>query len=274
MPKSKKIVGQRLVMEERIVGDNESDAAGGNEVRNLDHVLSQFVYEGDHGEEKVLKEREIVCKRNGKRKIGDVQVRKVSPYFQGNCERQLNSIMKVVYQGCSNEKLLKEGENFSKQNRKKRRTDAEVVKVSPYFQSSEEMQKKSGNRKIKPRVLKQSPYFLKNNDSLRKPRKTDEVKPLLSTSQKRDEAYQRKTVDNTWIPPRSDAPLLQEDHTHDPWRVLVICMLLNKTSGNQVSFFQSNILFKYCVSLLNYACCGTFSDAVALLSFLLGLLFI
>ncbi|TYH52153.1 methyl-CpG-binding domain protein 4-like protein [Gossypium raimondii] len=234
MPKSKKIEGQRLVMKERIVGDNESDAIGGKEIRNLDHALSQFVYEGDHGEEKVLKEPEIVRKRNGKRKKGYVQVRKVSPYFQGNCERQLKSITQVVYKGCSNEKLLKEGENFSKQNRKQRRMDAEVVKVSPYFQSSEEKQKKtSENQKIKPRVLKQSPYFQKNNESLRKPRKTDEVKPLLSASQKRDEAYQRKTVDNTWIPPRSDAPLLQEDHTHDPWRVLVICMLLNRTTGNQ-----------------------------------------
>ncbi|KAK8533822.1 hypothetical protein V6N13_028491 [Hibiscus sabdariffa] len=284
--------------------------AKGKETRNLDHVLSQFAYKGDHGEEKVLNKSETVSKKNGKKRIDDMQVRKVSPYFQtsgvkhnsltGNCGRQLNLISQVLYKGCSKkkllkeggnvskqsgkkrkaeEKLLKEGENVSKQNGKKRRAeekhsnegesvskhngkkrrgegnhsnegegvskqngkkrkgDMQVRKVSPYFQSSKEKQgRTSGNRKTKPRVLKQSPYFQKSNetlDGLRKPRNIDRVKPFLSASQKRDEAYQRKTVDNTWIPPRSEAPLLQEDHAHDPWRVLVICMLLNRTSGNQ-----------------------------------------
>lgn len=125
----------------------------------------------------------------------------------------------------------------------------QVQKVSPYFQSSGENHvMMNENRKLKPKVVKLSPYFQKNKeilDGMKKPRKTDGVKPFLCASQKRDEAYQRKTPNNTWIPPRSGAPLLQEDHTHDPWRVLVICMLLNKTSGNQTRKVLSD-LFTLC----------------------------
>ncbi|XP_073220498.1 uncharacterized protein [Cicer arietinum] len=47
------------------------------------------------------------------------------------------------------------------------------------------------------------------------------------------EAYKRKTPNNNWLPPRSHWNLIQEDHFQDPWRVLVICMLLNRTTGSQ-----------------------------------------
>jgi hypothetical protein len=53
-------------------------------------------------------------------------------------------------------------------------------------------------------------------------------------AERRKEAYKRKTPDNNWLPPRSYWNLIQEDHFHDPWRVLVICMLLNVTTGDQV----------------------------------------
>ncbi|XVF23258.1 hypothetical protein REPUB_Repub13aG0020900 [Reevesia pubescens] len=233
--------------------------AKGKEIRSLDHVNSQYPYKGEHSNEKVLKISEAASKRERKRRKKDVEVRKVSPYFQsrekqdtlsGNCKRQLNYLSQVVYKGHSDEKLLKKAENVSKHNRKKRRANVQVQKVSPYFQSSEEKQDTiSGNSKPKCKVAKLSPYFRKNNDEIvddmKKPRKTAGVKPFLSSSQKRDEAYQRKTPDNTWTPPRSNVPLLQEDHTHDPWRVLVICMLLNKTSGNQTRKVLSD-LFTLC----------------------------
>lgn len=64
-------------------------------------------------------------------------------------------------------------------------------------------------------------------------------KPKLTAAQEVDEAYQRTSPDNTWKPPRSPFKLLQEDHTHDPWRVLVICILLNITSGKQVRYVLS-----------------------------------
>ncbi|KAL8091352.1 uncharacterized protein LOC141693223 [Apium graveolens] len=70
-------------------------------------------------------------------------------------------------------------------------------------------------------------------------------KPKLTAAQELDEAYQRVTPDNTWKPPRSHHNLLQEDHVHDPWRVLVICKLLNVTTGPQVKAVLPNF-FKLC----------------------------
>ncbi|GMH28989.1 hypothetical protein Nepgr_030832 [Nepenthes gracilis] len=67
----------------------------------------------------------------------------------------------------------------------------------------------------------------------------------LTAKEKLAEAYRRKAPDNTWKPPRSPFNLLQEDHVHDPWRVLVICMLLNITTGPQVRKVLSN-LFALC----------------------------
>ncbi|XP_058189928.1 uncharacterized protein LOC131307451 isoform X1 [Rhododendron vialii] len=67
----------------------------------------------------------------------------------------------------------------------------------------------------------------------KKARRAALVKPVLNAAQMRDEAYKRRTPDNTWKPPRSPFILLQENHAYDPWRVLVICMLLNKTTGLQ-----------------------------------------
>lgn len=66
---------------------------------------------------------------------------------------------------------------------------------------------------------------------------------FLSAAQKKDAAYLRKTLENTWKPPRSPFNLLQEDHVHDPWRVLVICMLLNRTTGLQVHSCSSILSF-------------------------------
>ncbi|MFS8035319.1 putative DNA glycosylase [Helianthus anomalus] len=59
-------------------------------------------------------------------------------------------------------------------------------------------------------------------------------KDSLTARQKRDDAYKKKTPDNTWKPPRSHHNLIQEDHIHDPWRIVVICILLNMTQGVQV----------------------------------------
>ncbi|VFQ92733.1 unnamed protein product [Cuscuta campestris] len=61
------------------------------------------------------------------------------------------------------------------------------------------------------------------------------IRPTLSAAQKRSEAYLRRMPDNKWKPPTSLSKLLQEDHVYDPWRVLVICILLNRTTGKQVS---------------------------------------
>ncbi|KAF9661338.1 hypothetical protein SADUNF_Sadunf19G0057700 [Salix dunnii] len=84
--------------------------------------------------------------------------------------------------------------------------------------------------------------FEKKEEAQKKKRK---VSPRLTAAQMRDVAYLRRRPNNRWIPPKSPHELLQEGHYHDPWSVLVICMLLNCTSGDQVRPFL-NDFFTLC----------------------------
>lgn len=130
-------------------------------------------------------------------------------------------------------------ECVKKRNDKKLRTKVRVV--SPYFANlkvGEEIKVGKDSSNASKNCLngrKVSPYF---QNAYREKKKSTigskRQKPCLSASQKRDEAYLRRSEDNMWVPPRSHFNLLQENHAHDPWRVLVICMLLNCTTGVQV----------------------------------------
>ncbi|GER40827.1 DNA glycosylase superfamily protein [Striga asiatica] len=95
--------------------------------------------------------------------------------------------------------------------------------VSTYFSKVRVKDFKIKPKKVQARIV--SPYFC----STQQVRRT----PLLTAAQKKQQAYERKTPYHNWIPPRSPFNLLQEDHFFDPWRVLVICMLLNRTTGLQ-----------------------------------------
>jgi len=87
-----------------------------------------------------------------------------------------------------------------------------------------------------------SPYF---------PHEIDDIvvvskrKPTLKKKKEKNPAYLRKSPDNVWIPPKSVHALLQEKYYEDPWKVLVICMLLNKTSGTQAKNVLQD-LFELC----------------------------
>ncbi|XP_019092656.1 PREDICTED: methyl-CpG-binding domain protein 4-like protein isoform X2 [Camelina sativa] len=174
-----------------------------------------------------------VCSQSRrKRRKGCSKVPRVSPYFQASAISQCGSDI-VASQS---------GRNYRRESRK---LQAKVRRVSRYFQASADSEQPRDLRQYF-KVVKVSRYFhdvvpadgIRIDESQKEKstrvRKTPVVSPLLSLSQKTDEAYLRKTPDNTWVPPRSPCNLLQEDHWHDPWRVLVICMLLNKTSGAQV----------------------------------------
>ncbi|KAF3327844.1 methyl-CpG-binding domain protein 4 [Carex littledalei] len=65
-------------------------------------------------------------------------------------------------------------------------------------------------------------------------KKKKKTSSQLRAAAKRSEAYRRVPHDFDFKPPRSCHRLIQEDHTFDHWRVLVICMLLNMTTGKQV----------------------------------------
>lgn len=160
-------------------------------------------------------------------KMIEQKARAVCPYF-------LNS--------RNGETEMKKGrsvECVKKRNDKKLRTKVRVV--SPYFANlkvGEEIKVGKDSSNASKNCLngrKVSPYF---QNAYREKKKSTigskRQKPCLSASQKRDEAYLRRSEDNMWVPPRSHFNLLQENHAHDPWRVLVICMLLNCTTGVQV----------------------------------------
>ncbi|KAL5787694.1 hypothetical protein ACOSP7_004643 [Xanthoceras sorbifolium] len=153
-----------------------------------------------------LKEGEIYEGFLEERIKDENKVRKVSPYFQTKTTAEKQK-QEVVLNGCKDSKTkVKPPKSRAKTCRKK-------VKLSPYFQN----------------VVKEEDGEIAEETKKKKSQ-------VLSASQKRDEAYLRRTPDNTWTPPRSEfpVPLLQEDHVHDAWRVLVICMLLNITTGLQV----------------------------------------
>lgn len=158
-------------------------------------------------------------------------------------------------------------ECVKKRNDKKLRTKVRVV--SPYFANlkvGEEIKVGKDSSNASKNCLngrKVSPYF---QNAYREKKKSTigskRQKPCLSASQKRDEAYLRRSEDNMWVPPRSHFNLLQENHAHDPWRVLVICMLLNCTTGVQESgrrVFHS--VSKCCGS--NRGCCRGYRKVAA-----------
>ncbi|ESQ49233.1 hypothetical protein EUTSA_v10020704mg [Eutrema salsugineum] len=185
--------------------------------------------------------------RNYRKECRKVQakVRRVSPYFQAS-----------TFSQCDSESVASQsGRKYRKESSK---LQAKVPRVSPYFQGSTVSEQPNPSRDLRQyfKVVKVSRYFHDmpadgtqvnepQKERSRRMRKTPVVSPSLSQCQKTDEAYLRKMPDNTWVPPRSPCNLLQEDHWHDPWRVLVICMLLNKTSGAQTRGVISD-LFVLC----------------------------
>ncbi|XP_048135831.1 methyl-CpG-binding domain protein 4-like protein [Rhodamnia argentea] len=201
---------------------------------------------------------------------------KFSPYFQEAEDEvpqpQRNSRAKKIK--VSKKKADEEGEGTEAKT-------GNVVKVSPYFQKANDASPLSqsdgrararGNKAVQ---IKVSPYFQETEDEVPQPqrkarakkikvskKKADEeghgkeVKPkrkrqpidrrrVLTAAEKRAEAYRRKSPDNTWKPPPSVHRLLQESHWHDPWRVLVICMLLNVTTGKQTSQYLDTLFKEY-----------------------------
>ncbi|GJR83687.1 methyl-CpG-binding domain protein 4-like protein [Tanacetum coccineum] len=154
-----------------------------------------------------------------------VEARRMSPYFP------VETVLKHVDEG------------FVGDQKKKVKTKAKAKKLSPYFSSQEVLKQKDGacvgDRKMKTKKVKVSPYFQNGNAGnaiakavKKKPQAKN--KDYFTAAQKRDEAYKKRTPDNTWVPPESIHHLIQENHYHDPWRIVVICILLNKTQGIQV----------------------------------------
>ena len=171
-------------------------------------------------------------RRNEKQQaIAHVEIRKVSPYFW-------RSTGQVVRNDGDGTKKMKPPRRCA-------RTHATSVRVSPYFQ------------KISKKEENEDGHLLEGSNGYKKP---VAIRTVLSSSEKLDDAYRRKSPDNMWKPPRTTPGLLQERHAHDPWRVLVICMLLNRTSGFQV-FLLIKCLFNMSLwVLLDISVCYSLID--------------
>ncbi|XP_019186009.1 PREDICTED: uncharacterized protein LOC109180753 [Ipomoea nil] len=249
--------------------DFEARAVG----QNIDDFFFQFAYKGGsfmkskHGAENSENSSQGINNEDQNDKLGEVS----KPAL-------LVKDVTHSFVRCQEGSFYADGQAaLSGDKRIKRKIRKNVKVVSPYFVNSQAGEVvENGGRHIKIKTKKSSkkrlptkklsPYFnnLKQEqdngvtDSLEgktdstKPKKgpaktktTVLIKPVLSAAQKRDEAYLRRMPDNNWIPPRSPYNLLQEDHVHDPWRVLVICMLLNRTTGLQAGRVIST-LFTLC----------------------------
>lgn len=240
----------KIPKEEAEKEEEESGGKVGEEERNMNasaeccpkSVQVSPYFSKKPEEEQVESKKEGGGKRKSKQHTKSCpEVIKVSPYFS-----------KIPKEEAAKEEEENGGEVMEKKRKlipgaeccPKRQSCRKDLKVSPYFSVlPKEEVSVNGVRKVsqlKPctKVVKVSPYFSKaskgeESASVKLPHCKTRPKTGLSASQKRDEAYLRKSSDNTWKPPRSEKGLLQEDHIHDPWRVLAICMFLNRTTGRQ-----------------------------------------
>uniref|UniRef100_A0A0D3CTC3 HhH-GPD domain-containing protein n=1 Tax=Brassica oleracea var. oleracea TaxID=109376 RepID=A0A0D3CTC3_BRAOL len=195
------------------------------------------------------------------------QVRRVSPYFQGviliastrkRCSKAQPKVRKVspYFQGSTVPEQPRDMRQYFK-----------VVKVSRYFHGLSAQVNESQKEMI-PRRVRKTPLV---SPSQSQSQKTDEAylrKPPDNTWLRGRESSPRARrrrrpaqLGSAWawawawalglgswvlglgswvlgLGWRASGPilvsnLLQEDHWHDPWQVLVICMLLNKTCGAQ-----------------------------------------
>ncbi|KAK1663733.1 hypothetical protein QYE76_051892 [Lolium multiflorum] len=69
--------------------------------------------------------------------------------------------------------------------------------------------------------------------------------PLLTRAEKCSDIYRRVPLDQLVPPPCSPHNLLQEKYASDPWKVIVICMLLNLTQGKQVKNIIEGFFKRY-----------------------------
>ncbi|KAF3782714.1 Methyl-CpG-binding domain protein [Nymphaea thermarum] len=120
----------------------------------------------------------------------------------------------------------------------KRASDGPIRIVSPYFSSVEENEgsKKGGKRRSSTTSSaapssQPSPFPEVVKPSNIKRRRVKSF--VLTKKQKTMNAYKRRASDNNWVPPPSPFCLMQEQYYDDPWKVLVICICLNHTSGTQ-----------------------------------------
>ena len=51
--------------------------------------------------------------------------------------------------------------------------------------------------------------------------------------------------DMKWTPPKSPFSLVQESLYHDPWKLLIGTIFLNRTTGRDLDFSELHLLLKW-----------------------------
>lgn len=227
----------------------------------LEDVLSKFVYTGGSirspflcpHDDKIITENKV----NGATEFQSVAAKRRkkiicpenSTIKLAENKKEANGLRSEKLERGKGEHSKEVGAQDNKNGSRKRKSFTNVRVVSGYFSSSNG--KPGGQTEANDGTSEDTNEYIVlpkgalGAKTVKKPEAVKKPKAVknhpLSASQKRDEAYQRKTLDNTWKPPRSDFKLLQEDHAHDPWKVLIICMLLNQTTGLQAARVLSDL---------------------------------
>ncbi|KAG1949081.1 methyl-CpG-binding domain protein 4 [Pimephales promelas] len=147
---------------------------------------------------------EDVCeRRDEKREIGDERVNRLNPTVDEHSD--ISAPESQEHDG------LETTGGGEEENQSRKHTDC----VSPSRNSENGLKLFAEKRKT-------SPYFSRGNNALSRPK--------------------RKAL-RKWTPPRSPFNLVQETLFHDPWKLLVASIFLNKTSGKMAipmlwEFFQ------------------------------------
>ncbi|WVZ14055.1 hypothetical protein V8G54_011621 [Vigna mungo] len=165
----------------------------------------------------------------------------VSPYFQNDSGKKI--VVSPYFQNDSGKKIVV-SPYFHNDSEKKIDVREEPLVQKNVTHAIRYISPLDEGGKLESIAFHAAENFVKENKSSEKSIK---IKKNLSASEKWHEAYRRKTPDNTWKPPRSATVLIQEDHAHDPWRVLVICMLLNRTSGTQLHGVGKYTAYAYAI---------------------------
>lgn len=250
---------------------DEYDCGGACKVEkvSIDDILARFVYTGGKSHNipaihQSLSNKTEINGGRGKTEIvkEDDLVGDNAPLFTADAVGRRTAASQHI--SCKNVKRGNMGNVEVAARKKTTGVGEKVIVVSPYFANADTqvklMTKQVKTESKKLNVRKVSPYFCSTGQEEESSRrvalsgsansKTERSKartPILTAAQKRDEAYLRKTPDIIWSPPRSPFNLLQEDHAFDPWRVLVICMLLNQTTGLQVSNTSLGKIYVICL---------------------------
>lgn len=97
-------------------------------------------------------------------------------------------------------------------------------------------------RKTAPLTAAEKP---KNRKSVSQQKPKKIPAPMLTAAEKRFDMYCRLPPDRLVTPRRTPYNLLQERYAPDPWKVIVICMLLNRTRGKPIKELVEGFFVRY-----------------------------